>query len=177
MDTRISQLPAKTSLQNNDVFAVVGSGSPVTNKVTLQLVSEYIQANLTNVVTSVGVSVPTGFSVTNSPITNVGTIAIGFAPGYSLPTIAKQTEWDNAYLYTNSGWTDYDYDITGVKDSVNTIFTTSNNFRSGTTKVYRNGLRMTRGIGYDYTETGLNQITFFSAPDNGDLLVIDYIKI
>lgn len=177
MDTRISQLPAKTSLQNNDVFAVVGSGSPVTNKVTLQLISEYIQGNLTNVVTSVGVSVPTGFSVTNSPVTNVGTIAIGFAAGYSLPTIAKQTEWDSAYLYTNSAWTDYDYNITGVKDSVNKIFVTSNNFIAGTTKVYVNGLRMTRGVGYDYTETGVNQITFASALDNGDLILIDYIKV
>lgn len=176
MDTRISQLPAKTSLQNNDVFAVVGSGSPVTNKVTLQLVSEFIQSNLTNVVTSVGIAVPTGFSVTNSPITNVGTITIGFAAGYSLPTDVKQTNWDSAYLYTSGAWTDYDYNIIGNKDSVNTIFTTSNNFIAGTTKVYRNGLRMTRGVGYDYTETGTNQITFLQAPDSGDLLIIDYIK-
>lgn len=176
MDTRISQLPAKTSLQNNDVFAVVGSGSPVTNKVTLQVVSEFIQSNLTNVVTSVGISVPTGFSVTNSPITNVGTIAIGFAAGYSLPTNAKQTEWDSAYLYTSGVWTDYDYNIIGAKDSVNNIFLTTNNFVAGSTKVFKNGLRMTRGVGYDYTETGVNQITFSVPPDNGDLLIIDYIK-
>ena len=176
MDTRISQLPAKTSLQNNDVFAVVGQGSPVTNKVTLQLVSEYIQSNLTNVVTSVGISVPTGFSVTNSPITNVGTIAIGFAAGYSLPTDTKQTNWDSAYLYTSNVWTDYDYNLVGAKDGVNAIFTTTNNFVSGSTKVYRNGLRMTRGVGYDYVESAVNQITFLNPPDNGDLLIIDYIK-
>lgn len=177
MDTRISQLPVKTSLQNNDVFAVVAQGSPVTNKVTLQLISEFIQSNLTNVVTSVGVSVPTGFSVTNSPITNVGTIAIGFAAGYSLPTDVKQTNWDSAYLYTSGAWTDYDVDIVGARDSVNTIFTTSNNFMSGTTKVYRNGLRMTKGVGYDYVESGVNQITFAQAPDLGDLIIIDYIKV
>jgi hypothetical protein len=177
MDTRISQLPVKTSLQNNDVFAVVAQGSPVTNKVTLQLVSEFIQSNLTNVVTSVGVSVPTGFSVTNSPITNVGTIVIGFAAGYSLPTDAKQTNWDSAYLYTSGAWTDYDINITGARDSVNTIFTTSNNFISNTTKVYKNGLRLTKGVGYDYVESGVNQITFLQAPDNGDLLIVDYIKV
>jgi hypothetical protein len=177
MDTRISQLPVKTSLQNNDVFAVVAQGSPVTNKVTLQLVSEFIQSNLTNVVTSVGLSVPTGFSVTNSPITNVGTIAIGFAAGYSLPTDAKQTNWDSAYLYTSGAWSDYDVNIIGARDGINTIFSTSNNFIAGTTKVYRNGLRMTKGVGYDYVESGLNQITFLQAPDLGDLLVIDYIKI
>lgn len=177
MDTRISQLPAKTSLQNNDVFAVVGSGSPVTNKVTLQLISEYIQSNITNVVTSVGISVPTGFSVSNSPITSVGTISIGFAVGYSLPTTVKQTEWDSAYLYISNVWTDYDYDIVGLRNSINTAFSTSNNFVAGSTKVYRNGLRMTKGVGYDYQETGTNQITFTNAPDNGDLLIIDYIKI
>jgi hypothetical protein len=176
MDTRISQLPAKLSLQNNDVFAVVSQGSPVTNKVTLQIISEFVQANLTNVVTSVGVSVPTGFSVTNSPVTNVGTIVIGFAAGYSLPTTAKQTEWDNAYLYVSGQRTDYDYNIIGVKDGINNIFVTTNNFVAGSTKIYRNGLRMTRGVGYDYNETGANQITFTQAPDSGDLLIIDYIK-
>ena len=45
-------------------------------------------------VTSVGVSVPTGLSITGSPITTKGIIAITFAEGYSIPTIAKQTSWD-----------------------------------------------------------------------------------
>ena len=177
MDTRISQLPAKLSLQNNDVFAVVSQGSPVTNKVTLQIISEFVQANLTNVVTSVGVSVPTGFSVTNSPVTNVGTIVIGFAAGYSLPTTAKQTEWDNAYLYVSGQRTDYDYDIVGLRNSANLVFATIYNYVVNSTKVYRNGIRMTKGVGYDYTEIGTNQIMFTQAPDLGDLLIIDYTKI
>jgi hypothetical protein len=45
-------------------------------------------------VTSVGLSVPTGFVVADSPITTSGTLALSFAAGYSLPTTAKQTEWD-----------------------------------------------------------------------------------
>jgi len=48
-------------------------------------------------VTSVAASVPTGFSVSGSPITTSGTLAITFALGYSLPTDAKQTQWDTAY--------------------------------------------------------------------------------
>jgi hypothetical protein len=48
-------------------------------------------------VTSVGLSFPTGFSVTGSPITTSGTLALSFAAGYGLPTTAKQTEWDTAY--------------------------------------------------------------------------------
>jgi hypothetical protein len=45
-------------------------------------------------VTSVGLTVPTGLSVSGSPITGAGTIAISFAPGYSIPTTAKQAQWD-----------------------------------------------------------------------------------
>jgi len=48
-------------------------------------------------VTSVGLSAPTGFSVTNSPITTSGTLALGFASGYSLPTDASQSTWNTAY--------------------------------------------------------------------------------
>ena len=60
----------------------------------------------TGTVTSVGISVPTGLSATNSPITTKGIIAITFAEGYSIPTIAKQTSWDNISTlesYFNNG--------------------------------------------------------------------------
>lgn len=52
-------------------------------------------------VTSVGVSVPTGLQVANSPVTLAGTIDITFATGYSLPTTTKQTQWDTAYADRN----------------------------------------------------------------------------
>ena len=48
-------------------------------------------------VTSVGLSAPTGFSVSGSPVTSSGTLALAFATGYSLPTTASQTTWDTAY--------------------------------------------------------------------------------
>lgn len=43
---------------------------------------------------SVGLTMPVGFEVANSPVTNNGTLAVSFATGYSLPTTAKQQEWD-----------------------------------------------------------------------------------
>ena len=52
-------------------------------------------------VTSVAVSVPTGLSVSGSPITSSGTIAITLAAGYSIPTTASQTNWDTAYTDRN----------------------------------------------------------------------------
>lgn len=45
-------------------------------------------------VSSVGISVPTGLSVSGSPITSSGTIAITYASGYKIPTISKQNGWD-----------------------------------------------------------------------------------
>ena len=59
-------------------------------------------------VTSVAASVPTGFSVSGSPITSSGTLAISYSAGYALPTTASQTNWDTAYserLYWDGGAT------------------------------------------------------------------------
>lgn len=52
-------------------------------------------------VTSVGLSVPTGLTVTDSPITTSGTLAVTFTSGYSIPTTAKQENWDTAYGWGN----------------------------------------------------------------------------
>lgn len=48
-------------------------------------------------VTSVAMSVPTGLSVTGSPVTTAGTLAVTYSAGYAIPTTTKQTEWDAAY--------------------------------------------------------------------------------
>jgi hypothetical protein len=48
-------------------------------------------------VTSVGMTVPTGLSVSGSPITTSGTLAVSMASGYSLPTDASQATWNTAY--------------------------------------------------------------------------------
>lgn len=56
-------------------------------------------------VISVGMSVPTGLKVSNGTsqtITNSGTFAITFDTGYSIPTIAKQSNWDGAYTWVNN---------------------------------------------------------------------------
>lgn len=48
-------------------------------------------------VTSVDMTVPTGFVISGNPIINSGTLALTFNSDYSLPTIASQLEWDTAY--------------------------------------------------------------------------------
>jgi hypothetical protein len=52
-------------------------------------------------VTSVAMTVPTGLTVTGSPITTTGTLAVTFTAGYSIPTTASQTNWNTAFGWGN----------------------------------------------------------------------------
>jgi len=52
-------------------------------------------------VTSVSATVPTGLTVTGSPVTGSGTLAFTYSAGYSIPTTTKQSEWDTAYSWGN----------------------------------------------------------------------------
>lgn len=51
-------------------------------------------------VTSVGISTPTGLTVSDSPVTSSGTISITFTSGYSIPLNSSQTNWDTAFTQT-----------------------------------------------------------------------------
>jgi len=53
-------------------------------------------------VTSVAMTVPTGLSIAGSPITTTGTLALTFSAGYSIPTTAKQTNWDDSYTFVSA---------------------------------------------------------------------------
>ena len=54
-------------------------------------------SSTTGTVTSVGMTVPTGLTISGSPITTSGTLALTFTAGYSIPTTTSQTNWDTAY--------------------------------------------------------------------------------
>ena len=71
----------------------VSGGNPSPVYVNLDYSASGAATNLT----SVGLTMPTGFSVANSPLTQSGTLAVTYASGYSLPSDAEQTEWDTAY--------------------------------------------------------------------------------
>ena len=58
---------------------------------------DYNASGAATLLTSVGLSMPTGFSVANSPLTQSGTLAVTYSSGYSLPTDVEQAEWDTAY--------------------------------------------------------------------------------
>jgi trimeric autotransporter adhesin len=81
---------------NDDTLTfAAGTGITITTNATTDTVT--IAATNNGTVTSVGMTVPTGLSVSGSPITSSGTLAITYAAGYSIPTTASQTNWDTAY--------------------------------------------------------------------------------
>jgi hypothetical protein len=45
-------------------------------------------------VTSVGLSMPSGFSVSGSPVTSSGTLSVGIATGYFIPTTTQREIWN-----------------------------------------------------------------------------------
>lgn len=76
---------------------------------------------------------------------------------------------------SNLTHTDYFGDISGAVNGINKVFTASRRFLDNSVKVYRGGLRQTRGALADFTEMTDQKIEFTSAPVSGELLVFDYI--
>ena len=111
---------------------------------------DYSASGAATNLTSVGLTMPTGFSVANSPLTQSGVLAVTYASGYSLPSDAEQAEWDTAYdrsltaanvsgtttktltLTKQDGstlqtsWSDYDTGLTSVGLTMPAAFTVSN---------------------------------------------------
>jgi hypothetical protein len=84
---------ADTAVQPGDLATVATSGSynDLTDKPSAG----------SGTVTSVAMTVPTGLSVSGTPVTTSGTLAVTYASGYSIPTDTKQTNWDTAYGWGN----------------------------------------------------------------------------
>lgn len=69
----------------------------------------------TGTVTSVDMTVPTGFTIGGNPITVAGTLAMGFATGYSLPLTADVNKGVTAYGWGNHAQAGY---LTGITSSM-----------------------------------------------------------
>jgi hypothetical protein len=76
---------------------------------------------------------------------------------------------------TNNWQTAYDYDIEGERDGSNRIFLVPYEYFPGSPRVHLNGLRLQKGIDWDYIETGVKEITLNYNITQTDLLLIDYI--
>lgn len=104
-------------------------------------------------VTSVAMSVPTGLSISGSPITASGTLALSYTSGFSIPSTAKQTNWDTAYEWGDHASAGY------VKNSVVENITGIKNFMNGL-KVFTNSATTSN----EYNTTGKIDITNYAAP-------------
>lgn len=104
-------------------------------------------------VTSVAMSVPTGLSISGSPITASGTLALSYTSGFSIPSTAKQTNWDTAYEWGDHASAGY------VKNSVYEDITGIKNFINGL-KVFTNSATTSN----EYNTTGKINITNYAAP-------------
>lgn len=74
-----------------------GTGISVTASATGVLTIANTSPSSGGTVTSVAMSVPTGLTVSGSPITTSGTLAVSYTAGYSIPTDASQANWNTAF--------------------------------------------------------------------------------
>ena len=117
-------------------------------------------------VSSVGASMPTGFTTTGSPVTNAGTITVGYATAYSLglPSNALQGQWSQAY-----GWGDHSLEgylnasdlttsLSGYVQTSRTLSTT-NGVQGGGDLSANRTISLTGSYTGDYDITGNLRVT------------------
>jgi hypothetical protein len=93
---------AATSTSVADADRVVFNGGGTMKQVAMSDIKTYINASVgSGSVTSVAMTVPTGLSISGSPITTSGTLAVSLQSGYSIPTTSSQSNWDTAYGWGN----------------------------------------------------------------------------
>lgn len=67
---------------------------------------------------------------------------------------------------------------TGAINNTNSVYTTVDDFETGSLIVYLNGIRQSEGVSNDYTVTGSNEFTFNDppkgSPGNSDIIKVDY---
>jgi hypothetical protein len=87
----------------NEQLSLTGNG---TSNVTGTFPNFTITSNdeFDGTVTSVGLIVPTGLSVSGSPVTNSGNLTITYSSGYSIPTTSSQNTWNYAATHSNSAY-------------------------------------------------------------------------
>jgi hypothetical protein len=91
---KINELGTNLSPSIYDLTVVGDAATGQLKKITLNQIASLFGS--VGGVSSVAMTVPTGLTVTGSPITTSGTLAVTLTSGYSIPTTAKQAEWDTA---------------------------------------------------------------------------------
>jgi hypothetical protein len=147
-----------------------------------------IDATNNGTVTSVALSVPTGLTVSGSPITSSGTLAVSLDTGYSIPTTASQSNWDTAYGWGNHATAGYQLAATALTTSTSfggdvsgtyNAIAVSNDSHSHTTSTLSGNISaFTNDSGYLTGITGqsiknLSDVYSSMAPTDGQVLTYD----
>jgi hypothetical protein len=92
-------------------------------------------------VTSVGMTVPTGLSISGSPITGSGTLALSLTTGYVIPTTTEETNWNTAYGWGNHASAGYltTSSAASTYQPLNTNLTSISGVTNTTGYLYNNG--------------------------------------
>ena len=95
-------------------------------------------------ITNLGIQVPTGLTVNPTSLTANGTFTFGLQSGYSIPTTAKQSQWDAGYTYrltSASGTSPLTLSLSNnaLTGSLNSTLTNIGNVNPSTGYLYWNG--------------------------------------
>ena len=149
----INVLDGNTSATSTTVVAadrVVLNDDGTMKQVSMSDIATYVGgATGGGSVTSVGLTAPTGLTVSNSPITSSGNINLQLQSGYSIPTTTSQSQWNTAYSWgdhSNAGY------ITSVAAGTNISVSTS----GSTVTISSTGGSTTTGAVGSYAWLGLN---------------------
>ena len=113
-----------TSTTIVDADRIVLNDDGTMKQIAVTDLATYINASAgTGSVTSVAMTVPTGLTVSGTPITTSGTLAVSLQSGYSIPTTSSQSNWDTAY-----GWGDHSSQGYLTSSSLSGYATTSQTF-------------------------------------------------
>jgi len=113
-----------TSTTVVDADRVVFNDDGTMKQVAMSDLKTYINASVgSGSVTEVAMTVPTGLTVSGTPITTSGTLAVSLQSGYSIPTTSSQSNWDTAY-----GWGDHSSQGYLTSSSLSGYATTSQTF-------------------------------------------------
>lgn len=98
-DAAASSHVGSTGTAHGVVTSLVAGFMSSADKTKLDGIAASATANA-GTVTSVSMTAPTGLSISGSPVTTSGTLAVSLAAGYAIPTTSSQTNWDTAYTNT-----------------------------------------------------------------------------
>lgn len=155
-------------LADDNTWKTVSGGGGVSGVSSFNTRTGVVTLNSSDVTTALGFTPPTTLNGLNDVTTPTP------VDGQLLRFNSATGQWESWSPSFNAFKIDYDYNLSGVKNGSNTNFNTSSNFVTGTTRVFLNGQRLTRGIGYDYVEAGVSQVSLVYAPVPSDQLIIEY---